>query len=415
MNPRRKTWVIGSGFLGLCIAHELARREIPVGVVSDDWGEGRASYGNAGHIAVEQVETLADPKVVRSLPSKLFSRGGPAAFPIKDIGSWLPFGLRYLKRSTNAQFVQNSAALKSLMSGALSAWQQLVIRLGHPEYLSTNGHAVVFESAESASHGARHWLQANCGDVNTALLSDDELRSIGADVSAKLYGGVQFYGSGQLENPGAVLDTLKTALADVGTECRVGRLDGILPSVNGFTLKLASGDELTADNVVIAAGARSHELLQSFTLRVPLIAENGYHLEGPLHGSWSAKGPLVFEDRNVVVTRFGDRLRATSFVEFANHRSPPDLRKWQRLNHHLNAIGIPMGGPRIPWMGARPTLPDYLPALGAVSRIPGLWTAFGHQHLGVTLAPISASLLVARMRGEPSNINLDAFSVDRFI
>ena len=46
-------------------------------------------------------------------------------------------------------------------------------------------------------------------------------------------------------------------------------------------------------------------------------------------------------------------------------------------------------------MGSRPTLPDYLPAIGRSERTPNLLYAFGHQHLGLTLAPITATLVAA--------------------
>jgi D-amino-acid dehydrogenase len=65
-------------------------------------------------------------------------------------------------------------------------------------------------------------------------------------------------------------------------------------------------------------------------------------------------------------------------------------------------------------MGARPTLPDYLPALGQTRHVPGLWTAFGHQHLGLTLAPITARYLAQMICGEKTMIDLSPFSVDRF-
>ena len=65
-------------------------------------------------------------------------------------------------------------------------------------------------------------------------------------------------------------------------------------------------------------------------------------------------------------------------------------------------------------MGARPTLPDYLPAIGHCAAIPGLFYAFGHQHLGLTLAACTGEAIGALvMRQEPA-FDLRPFDLARF-
>ena len=138
--------------------------------------------------------------------------------------------------------------------------------------------------------------------------------------------------------------------------------------------------------VVVAGGAGSGPLMRSLGHAAPVVAERGYHIEGDA-GDWDGLPPVVFEERDMVVTRFKDRLRATSFVEFARVRSAPDPRKWRRLKRHVAELGLPMQGALSTWVGARPTLPDYLPAIGRSRLACNLIYAFGHQHLGLTLAP----------------------------
>jgi D-amino-acid dehydrogenase len=144
-----------------------------------------------------------------------------------------------------------------------------------------------------------------------------------------------------------------------------------------------------------------------------VIAERGYHLEGGAD-HWDDLPPVVFEDRSLILTRFGDRLRAASFVEFGREASPPDPRKWARLRRHLSELGVRLEGPVAEWMGARPTLPDYLPAIGASRRVGGLYYAFGHQHLGLTLAAVTGELVAALMSGAAPSTDLAPFDLDRF-
>jgi glycine/D-amino acid oxidase-like deaminating enzyme len=119
----------------------------------------------------------------------------------------------------------------------------------------------------------------------------------------------------------------------------------------------------------------------------------------------------VFEDRAMIVTRFAGRLRAASIVEFARLDTPPDPRKWTRLRAHVAALGLSLHAPIAPWMGARPTLPDYLPAIG---RRGAVAYAFGHQHLGLTLAATSGEALAALLHGQASAFDLSPFDLTRF-
>ena len=66
------------------------------------------------------------------------------------------------------------------------------------------------------------------------------------------------------------------------------------------------------------------------------------------------------------------------------------------------------------WTGARPTLPDYLPAIGRSRAAPNLIYAFGHQHLGVTLAAITGELVASAARGLAPAVPLAPFDIRRF-
>lgn len=116
----------------------------------------------------------------------------------------------------------------------------------------------------------------------------------------------------------------------------------------------------------------------------------------------------------MIVTRFAGGLRAASFVEFAARAAPPDPSKWARLRAHVAELGLPFDLPGEPWMGARPTLPDYLPAIGRSARARNLLYAFGHQHLGLTLAAITGELVGALAAGQPTAIDLTPFDPARF-
>jgi glycine/D-amino acid oxidase-like deaminating enzyme len=62
----------------------------------------------------------------------------------------------------------------------------------------------------------------------------------------------------------------------------------------------------------------------------------------------------------------------------------------------------------------RPTLPDYLPAIGVAPRQRNLYLALGHQHIGLTTAAATARIVGDLVAGMPPAIDIAPFAPDRF-
>ena len=105
--------VLGGGIVGLSIGLALQARGLAVTMVDAAGERAPASAGNAGQIAVEQHEPLASLAMIRALPRRLMSMGGPVSFPPGAVGQWLPFGLRLIRAVS--QLGGSLTALKSAM------------------------------------------------------------------------------------------------------------------------------------------------------------------------------------------------------------------------------------------------------------------------------------------------------------
>jgi D-hydroxyproline dehydrogenase len=402
MTSPKTAQVIGAGIIGLNIALALQERGVSVRLL-ESAPEGRsASWGNAGHIAVEQVEPLASLSSIRSLPSRLFMRGGAASFPLGQIHHWLPFGLRLLSAARPQRFTKGKRALTDLLAHALPAWQRRMKAASACHMLKTDGHIIAWESDHTAQSGRQHWLNADKGNATARDLNADEMQQLNTLVRSPLSDALYIEGSAHVADPGDVLVVLKEALLKAG-----GDYEPSKATLDARTLG-------QADLTVVSAGVHSAALLRPIGHAVPMIAERGYHIQTQAFDWPLSIPPIVFEDRSLVATGFWHGLRATSFVEFAHSQAPPDPRKWARLKHHVDALGLPFDGEVSQWIGCRPTLPDYLPAIGRSRHDPRVVYAFGHNHLGLTLGPATGELVGALAVGEAPLVDLSAFSLSRF-
>ncbi|MBW8733213.1 MAG: FAD-binding oxidoreductase [Asticcacaulis sp.] len=401
-------FIIGGGIVGLNTALELQGRGHSVTVYEHDTGGTvAASYGNAGHIATEQVEPLASPAAIRSAWSRLFMRGGALSLPPAAISTWLPFSLRLMRAAKPDSFVRGKAALSQLIHEALPAWRRRLSNIAAADLLREDGHFVVWEAPATAAAGLRAWREADTGTARLREADADELAALKGLTTAPIAGAVRFEGTGQIVDPRRLLDTLAARFTERGGHVvheavTALRVEGGRVVVGGTS----------ADAVVVCAGVWSKPLMERLGFRVPMIAERGYHLQSTVPVWPQGMPPVVFEDRSMIVTRFESGVRAASFVEFNRTDAPPDARKWQRLEGHVRDLGLPFGDPAkaARWMGARPTLPDYLPAIGQVDGLP-VYYAFGHQHLGLTLAALTAEHVGAMVDGgmPPAEFDLSRF------
>ena len=225
--------------------------------------------------------------------------------------------------------------------------------------------------------------------------------------------GVRYLDSGYVKTPLGIVEALYDDFCARGGRFVHSLVRAIEPDRGGFVLK-TSGAPVHARRVVVAAGARSARLLAPLGLPVPLIAERGYHLTFSRHLE-GLQRPLLLRERSAVLTPMSFGFRCTSFVEFGSPGSTPTPSKWTKLARHLEQSGIylPSDQPQR-WMGERPTLPDYLPAIGASQGHPGLFYAIGHQHLGLTLGPTTARVLADLITSDKRASFLDALGLSRF-
>ncbi|MBN1079775.1 FAD-binding oxidoreductase [Pseudomonas sp. 1079] len=405
--------VVGAGIIGVACALQLARQGRRV-VVLDPQAPGMgASYGNAGHLATEQVFPIADLSILKRLPAMLLDPMGPLRLDWTYLPRALPWFIRLLLNLRPVRYQRTVAGLRALNEGSLGAWQRLLQSIGQAPLLREDGSLLVYERAESRAALDAVQQRMRQQGVAVDFWSGDAVRKAAPQLSDAIQGGLFFPATGHFLDPYTVVGELVNAAKAEGVQFLQQRvLDGRLEA-SGVSLMTDQG-VLTAQQVLIACGAHSAKLTAALTgKQVPLDTERGYHLMLPQEQQRLPFAVTSLE-RKFIMTPMTGGLRLAGTVEFAGLDRPANMqRAWQlhRLSKGLFQHDL-SDSEATPWMGFRPSLPDSLPIIDRVCEGKVL-LAFGHQHLGLTQAAVTAEWVGQLAAGERVP-ELQPYRLDRF-
>jgi D-amino-acid dehydrogenase len=179
-------------------------------------------------------------------------------------------------------------------------------------------------------------------------------------------------------------------------------------------LLLDTGETMTADAIVVAAGAWSAKLLRGAGVRVPLETQRGYHLT-LTNPSMTLRHPISLSEEKVYLTPMSGGLRVAGTVEFAGLDAPPNWDRARRLIEPVRRAQPDLRKDEAKeWMGHRPCFPDSLPAVGPIRALPGIIAAFGHGHNGMTSGPVTGRIVSDLIAGRAPPIDIAPYRPDRW-
>ncbi|MGY4494029.1 NAD(P)/FAD-dependent oxidoreductase [Pseudomonas sp. TE3610] len=408
--------VVGAGIIGVACALALARKGFKVQVLDRQAPGLGASYGNAGHLATEQVFPIADLSIIKRLPAMLMDPLGPLRLDWRYLPRALPWFTRLLLNLRPEPYQRSVAGIRALNEGSLGAWQRLLQSIDRAHLLKEDGSLLVFERPESRA--ALDALQARMRQQQVPVQAWDNaaIRQAAPHLSEHLQGGLFFPATGHFVDPYRVVTELVEAAKAEGVQfLQRSVVDGRVQD-NGVVLDTDQGP-LAARRVLLACGAHSAPLTARLTgKRVPLDTERGYHLMLPAEQQRLPFAVTSLE-RKFIMTPLQGGMRLAGTVEFAGLKAPPSMARARQLyqlskglfSRDLNAEGA------TEWMGCRPSLPDSLPV---IDRVAGgkVLLAFGHQHLGLTQAGVTAEMIgeLAASAQDKTLPLLTPYRLDRF-
>ena len=404
--------VIGAGVVGLTIALRLAQDGHEVVLLDPNMPGSGASYGNAGTIADYAVMPVGTPDVLRNLPSLLFDRNSPLSIRRGALAALAPWLLRFAAQSLPAAAARNATAIATLVASAGTAWEELAADIGASDVPQRRGCLYLYETETAYRAAHADMAQRRALGIAVDLISPSEIAAM-EPLLPPLEGGAAFFPEAVfLNDPGIMMLMLTEAVQAAGVHHLPMAAESLERLVDGVAVH-AKGVRLHVRRVVLAAGAHSRVLARQAGDRVPLDTERGYHVEWDMEQSLLSR-PACPTSRGFYLCPMTGRLRAAGTVELGGLTAPPSPHRIARLIEGARAIFPHLGTPDRDWMGFRPSMPDSLPVIGPSRAGAEVIHAYGHGHIGLTLAPITAQIVADLVDGRPVGLDLAPYLPTRF-
>jgi D-amino-acid dehydrogenase len=407
--------IVGAGVIGLATAYHLWQAGAEVTIVDRAPEGDKASFGNAGGIAVTEVIPASVPGIAWRLPGWLLDPLGPLAVRPSYAPRLLPWLLRFSRAGSTKEVARIAAALSALNGRVYNDLVPMLEQTGLSSELNRKGALVVYETEQGFRRDADEWALKRSLGIAAEIMDGDAARRMEPALSPTIRHAVFMPQWSHVNDPKLLVDALRRWLQARGVTMLTGLVRSVAAPGNGRAqIALDGGEPVQADRIVVAAGAWSGLIAKTLGDPVLLESERGYNTTLPNPGL-SLNREVIFAERKFVATPLSCGLRIGGAAEFGGLDAAANYRRSDALvtlaRRYLPGLTTAGG---VKWAGHRPATPDSLPVIGPSPSHPDVYYAFGHGHLGLTQAATTGRLIADLITRKQVPVDISPFSIDRF-
>ncbi len=411
--PQQVT-ILGAGIVGICTGLSLLERGFAVELIDRDPPASGASHGNAGVVSPWSCVPQSLPGLWRHVPKWLLDPEGPVSIGWRHLPRFLPWAYKFLRAGRAEGLDRIGDAMNALNRPNVDLYRYHLKGTGKDDLIQDSWYVHVYRDPAAADLSQLVWRMREDRGVPVERVDAGPLREIEPALSPDYKAAILIKDQARALDPGAVGKALFEKALGMGARFRRAAVRRIAQQENGGW-RIETGDEiLTAERLVVAAGAWSMTLLKPLGVSAPLEAERGYHLVIRSPGI-TVNNSIMDTTGKFVASSMSAGVRCAGTAEFAGLDAPPNYRRARVFETMAKRLFPDIDtSDTVEWMGTRPSMPDSLPCLGAVPGHSNLYAAFGHSHYGFGMAPNTGRVVAGLVAGEPPNIDMTPYALDRF-
>lgn len=405
--------VVGAGIVGVCCAAWLQKSGKSVVLIDRDAPGSGASAGNAGTIAAHACVPVNSPSLPFQLPSLMFGSDQPLAIDAGYVLAHMPWMLRFLANCTPGRVTRIVASLAAILRQSEAGLLPLIDDAGLRGLMRDNGCLHLFRDPEAWQDAQASIETKRAAGARVEAVTPDTIAELEPALGAGWSHGAVYEGYYWTTDPRALTQGIADQFARGGGTILRAAVGAFERDPQGGLVIRTDAGLVRAGQVVLAAGAWSTRIGGGLVEPLPLETERGYHVMFPGAGNLLSR-PVSWPAAAFYLTPMADGLRAAGTVEIAGLDAAPNRRRLAYIERKTREMLPGLGAASETWLGFRPTMPDALPVIGRSARTPEIILAFGHQHLGLTLAGITGKMVVAIAAGATPTVDIAPYSPQRF-
>ena len=405
--------VVGAGIVGAASAIWLRRAGLEVTLVDKGAPGMGASYGNACILARSAIVPVTTPGLIPKGPRYLFDPNFPLFMRWSYLPRLLPWLAKYLKNANDADTRRISKGLATVVGDSVEQHKALTDGMPAAKWIQDSDYNFVYRDRAAYEADAYTWaLRREAGFV-PEIIEGDAVREREPILSPDMRLLAVNKDHGFILNPGSYVQDLVTQFEGMGGRFLQAEVKDFELMGGQITAVATDQGRLLCDKAVLSAGVWSGALMKKLGLEVPLEAERGYHIifKNP---SQRPNNPMMLTEGKFVATPMDQGLRCAGIVEFGGLSDVKSRKPLEMLRRTVARTFPDLGyTTEEEWLGFRPAPTDSLPLIGEV-RGSGVYTAFGHHHIGLTGGPKTGRLVADMIAGNWPNADVSAFDPMRF-
>ncbi len=405
--------VVGAGIVGVSTALWLQRAGRDVILMDRDAPGSGASYGNSGLLAGWAVEPVNAPTLWKDAPKYLMSRDSPLFLKWAQLPWMLPWLARFMSHAVDHKTRRIVENMMPLLTDTVMQHRALVAGTPLEGWVRDSKCSFAYPTLKDFEKDQYSWNMKALAGLKPNILTGGEVQEEEPILGPAIACLAQLEGHGHITDPGRYVALLAQHFTQEGGQFVQAQVQDFTRSGDHVTQVETSEGAFECDQVVVTAGIWSKELMARLGLRIPLQAERGYHVifENP---SELPRNPLMITKGRFGVNPMDMGLRCAGVVELANHLTPASEAPVAFIRKQAAEVfpKLTYSGTQS-WMGFRPTVPDCTPLIGQIGES-GIYTGFGHQHVGLTSGPKTGRLLAQMITGSTPNMDMRPYAPERY-
>lgn len=408
-----KVAVVGAGIVGTAAAIWLKRAGLEVTLI-DRQPPGRgASFGNGGILAACSVVPVTTPGLLQKAPGYALDPSFPLFMRWREFPRLLPWLMAYLGNANDRDTRRISLGLRDIVGDSVEQHKALSANTPAETWIQESDYSYVYRNRSAFDADKYAWdLRRQAGfvpeqvegpavqEVEPILSSDYQFLAVNKQ-------------HGFILSPGSYVSTLAEVFVGMGGQLVEAEVKDFDISTGRITAVETAQTRIECDAAVLSAGVWSKALMDKLGLNVPMEPERGYHVvyKNP---SITPRSPMMLAEGKFVATPMEQGLRCAGVVEFGGLSETASSGPLKLLREKVHAFFPDLRAEDSEeWLGFRPAPTDSLPLIGEIGQS-GIFTGFGHHHIGLTGGPKTGRLVADLIAGRHPNCDMTPFHPQRF-